>query len=101
MKHLIPVALALLLCGCGISNARLISPGEYEITAHGNLFQSDESLRATIAKRAGRLCGEQGYQLLGVGGKSISTTTTYHQGTPIQASGKSISDVARCGASHE
>lgn len=99
MKNLAPVALALFLAGCGISNARQLSPGEYEITAHGNIFQSDEALRATIAKRAGRLCGEQGYRLLGVGGKSISTTTTYHQGTPIQASGKSISDVARCGES--
>lgn len=101
MKHLLPFALALALCGCGISNARLVAPGEYEITAHGNIFQSDEALRATIAKRAERLCGGQGYQLLGVGGKAISTTTTYHQGTPIQASGKSISDVARCNGDAE
>lgn len=88
----------LLLTGCAITNYQEVAPGEYRLTAHGNIFQSKETLLKSIDKKASKLCGERGYALAGEGALSTEPVVSYYNGQQINASAVLLTETARCGS---
>lgn len=89
----------LCLTGCAITNSQEVAPGEYRLTAHGNIFQSKETLLKAIDKKASKLCGERGYTLAGEGALSTAPVVSYYNGQQINASAVLLTETARCGGS--
>ena len=87
----------LCLTGCAITNYQEVAPGEYQLTAHGNIFQSKETLLKAIDKKASKLCGERGYTLAGQGALSTAPVVSYYNGQQINASSVLLTETARCG----
>ncbi|GLX15536.1 hypothetical protein Pstr01_37750 [Pseudomonas straminea] len=87
----------LCLAGCAITNYQEVAPGEYRLTAHGNIFQSKETLLKSIEKKASKLCGERGYALAGEGALSTEPVVSYYNGQQINASAVLLTETARCG----
>ena len=91
----------LCLTGCAITNSQEVAPGEYRLTAHGNIFQSKETLLKAIDKKASKLCGERGYTLAGQGALSTEPVVSYYNGQQINASAVLLTETARCGGSSQ
>lgn len=96
MRSLLLIPL-LCLTGCAITNYQEVAPGEYRLTAHGNIFQSKETLLKAIDKKASKLCGERGYALAGQGALSAEPVVSYYKGQQINASAVLLTETARCG----
>ncbi|UCJ18872.1 hypothetical protein K5Q02_11115 [Pseudomonas sp. MM211] len=96
MRSLLLIPL-LCLTGCAITNYQEVAPGEYRLTAHGNIFQSKEALLKAIDKKASKLCGERGYALAGQGALSTEPVVSYYNGQQINASAVLLTETARCG----
>jgi len=97
MRSLLLIPL-LCLTGCAITNYQEVAPGEYRLTAHGNIFQSKETLLKSIDNKASKLCGERGYALAGEGALSTEPVVSYYNGQQINASAVLLTETARCGS---
>lgn len=88
----------LCLTACAVTNYQEVGPGEYQLTAHGNVFQSKEALLEAINKKAGKLCGERGHTLAGDGAMSTQPVISYYNGQQIRSSAVLLTETARCGS---
>ena len=69
-----------LISGCStiFTNSKLIEPGVYQITAHGNAFNSNKALLEKALKKADKRCENRGYEQLE---KPVFGSTRYYDTT--------------------
>ncbi|SMF16849.1 hypothetical protein SAMN02745866_01098 [Alteromonadaceae bacterium Bs31] len=99
MKKGVVLGVLLLSAGCAQmfpAVSRELTPGVYQIQATANSFASVASLKQKVAKKAGKICGEAGYEQAESADYDVKKQTTYTNGSQITSHYQVYTETIKC-----
>lgn len=86
MKIQVLLIMLLILSGCALSSGFHDPIGDnfYKVGAGGNMWDTEETLLATIHKRAAKLCGADNFTVLGDDPIVVDSVQTEYATAPTQ-----------------